>query len=363
MYNTTIYTAESDGSVSNAESNGLGEIAYTDYTFNAQTGTFYLTDPTGFTSLLPGMTWYSTDINGKTGSTTSTDKIYYFKLTSLDSSGDYVANRQTIVRNSSIGSCVAISRNGEIEITLQYGAKNTRNIAVPPLGRTVYTKYTAIGTNAFTLSNPTYLALLNDGDVYYSTESDGSSDGTVSQVIYENYIVLAGLQETYRSMYFAPLTNYKQLILKVNAPLPAFKAWAFITPQSTYTQQVQDESGNVYTETYYKGGNLLFGANSSTIPASIYMTAIHDPFERFEVVEEYGGSGTSISGYKYARYDEGTGYFECDEPVTDVEVGDIIFAPTSYNGSANGKALLQTTIRGKTSTSYTTKTETIIRKS
>lgn len=238
----------------------------------------------------------------------------------------------------------------------------------------VYLGYNINGTQ-FELTNPTTFGNIPLGGIYYSTNADSTSTGTTATEIYQNRLIKQGpLYIDYRLMTIAPTVdgyrtqiNGKQMTINISGTVPACEAWAFITPQYTATETVEDDEGQVSEQTYYEGGEVLLASNTplsagDTIPP-IYFTPIHDPFKRFEVVETHGGSGTTISGYKYARYDEGTGYFECDEPVTDAEVGDIIFAPTSYNGSANGKALLQTTIHGKTSTSYTTKTETIIRKS
>ena len=39
------------------------------------------------------------------------------------------------------------------------------------------------------------------------------------------------------------------------------KAWAIVTPQTTTTEQVEDEEGDVTTQTVTHGGDLLIGEN------------------------------------------------------------------------------------------------------
>lgn len=211
---------------------------------------------------------------------------------------------------------------------------------------------------------------------YYVQNSDWSTDSTTVTSAYE--CVSAGSSGAMRrTMTIVPvegeggyslIINDKQAILTVLGDIPECKAWAFITPQYTTTQTVEDDEGQVSEQTYYEGGEVLLASNTplsagDTIPL-IYFTAVHDPFKQFEVVETHGSTGTTGSAYKYARYDEGVKRFFCDESVDlqDLNVGDIVFYPSTYNGSDTGKALAQVTIQGKSGTSVTTKTEIIVKK-
>ena len=157
----------------------------------------------------------------------------------------------------------------------------------------------------------------------------------------------------------------KQMSINFYGVAPSHQAWALITPQYTTTQTVEDDEGNATEQTYYEGGEVLLASNTPiTTGYTVYFTAVHDPFKRFEIIDTHGSSSMTGSGYKYARYDEGVKRFFCNESVDlqDLNVGDIVFYPTSYNGSAVGKALAQVTILGKSATSVTAKVDIIINK-
>lgn len=242
----------------------------------------------------------------------------------------------------------------------------------------VYLDYIINGTQ-FELIEPTTFGNISLGQMFYSTNADSTSSGTTATEIYQNQLIKQGpLAIFYRLMTISPTVdgyraqiNGKQMTINITGTVPACKSWAFITPQYTTTQTVEDDEGNVSEQTYYEGGEVLLACNTplsagDTIPP-IYFTAVHDPFKRFEIVETHGGSSTTVSGYKYARYDELVDKFFVDDYLDEispanVEVGDIVFARASYQDSEMGKALAQVTVLSKTSTSITTKTEIIVKK-
>lgn len=237
----------------------------------------------------------------------------------------------------------------------------------------IYMGYTVLDTGLFQLTDPKTVADLKAGEYWYTQNADGTTTETTAKVIYRNQIIaplltLVNVWELTLSGGYRISANGKQMMISFVGDIPACEAWAFITPQYTTTQTVEDDEGNISEQTYYEGGEVLLASNTplsagDTIPP-IYFTAVHDPFKRFEIVETHGGSSTTVSGYKYARYDECVKKFFCDEQVTDAEaeVGDIFFYPTSYNGSETGKALAQVTIQGKAETLATIKVEIIVKK-
>lgn len=245
---------------------------------------------------------------------------------------------------------------------------------VPSADTIVYKDFYTDGEHII-LRNPVpYSSLPADSPGFFVQNRDWSTDSTVLTSAYE--CISAGSSGVMlRTMTIVPVEGEggyavqqtgKQVIVTVLGDIPACKSWAFITPQYTTTQTVEDDEGNISEQTYYEGGEVLLASNTplsagDKIPP-IYFTAVHDPFKRFEVVETHGSSSATVGGYKYARYDECVKKFFCDEQVTDAEVGDILFYPTSYNGSETGKALAQVTIQGKAGTLATIKVEIIVKK-
>lgn len=194
---------------------------------------------------------------------------------------------------------------GEYKLTSKYPSADT----------IVYKDYYTDQTHII-LRNPAPYSDINYNDVYYVQNSDYSTDSTVVTSAYE--CVAAGTNGALRrTMTIVPvegeggysvMRNGKQVIITVLGDIPACEAWAFITPQYTTTQTVEDDEGNVSQQTYYEGGEVLLACNTpitdgGTI-APIYFTAVHDPFAQFDITTQTIVAPSNIPlAYAYARYD------------------------------------------------------------
>lgn len=186
---------------------------------------------------------------------------------------------------------------------------------VPSADTIVYKDYYTVQTHII-LRNPAPYSDINYNDVYYVQHSDYSTDSTVVTSAYE--CVAAGSSGALRrTMTIVPvegeggysvMQNGKQVIITVLGDIPACEAWAFITPQYTTTQTVEDDEGNVSEQTYYEGGEVLLACNTPVADggtiAPIYFTAVHDPFAQFDSTTQTIVVPSNIPlAYAYARYD------------------------------------------------------------
>ena len=204
----------------------------------------------------------------------------------------------------------------------------------PPSADTIVYKDFYTDGEHIILRNPvTYSSLPADSPGFYVQNSDFSTDSTVVTSAYE--CISAGSSGVMlRTMTIVPVKGEggyavqqtgKQVIVTVLGDIPACKSWAFITPQYTTTQTVEDDEGHVSEQTYYEGGEVLLACNTplsagDTIPP-IYFTAVHDPFKRFEIDYNPGFTVSflqSTIGYAYQRYDELINKFILDNKTIDV---------------------------------------------
>lgn len=93
-------------------------------------------------------------------------------------------------------------------------------------------------------------------------------------------------------------TQSKRFYLKSSAFTKDCKCWAFITGQQTYTETVEDEEGNVITQTMYKGGDLLLACNGDfkagdTI-GQIWFTPRHDLYGREYWLQTFSDTSLTI---------------------------------------------------------------------
>ncbi len=271
--------------------------------------------------------------------------------------------------SSTVTGTFQVARTGAI--TNAEGNKNN--------GNTVYKNFT-LSNGMFVLTDPMPISDISVGGSFYTTDPSAAGGTDSASVIYE--IVIQSIDDSTGDFYgfrypisietsttpvIVVSSVGRQVCLAVQGAADC-QAYAFITPQYTTTQTAEDDEGNVVKQTYYEGGEVLIASNtalsaSDTI-SPIYFAPVHDPFKRFEIVETHGSPSMTGSAYKYARYDEGVKKFFCNESVDlqDLDIGDIVFYPTSYNGLETGKALAQVTIQGKSATSVTAKVDIIINK-
>lgn len=254
-------------------------------------------------------------------------------------------------------------------------------------GQNVYTDYLFnCKTGAFKLINPVPLDSISPGRTWYSTDIDGNTGAETGNQIYWfqlnnkdatsgdivasripiNAIANAGSAILIEKIVENNFTTNK---LKVDiitdiSSLPDHLSWAFVSPQYTQTETVEDDEGNIYEQTYSEGGDVYIGSNTPLKVDALYFTAIHDPFKQYEVIATNGGTLTTISGYKYARYDEGVGRFFVDTPIkqNELSVNDIVFNVSPYGDYPEGDTLTQSTVTAISENSITVSNEIIRRK-
>lgn len=198
---------------------------------------------------------------------------------------------------------------------------------------TVYLGYQINSNGQFELITPTTFENIELGDVYYSENADGTTTATTATQIYLNKLIKQGaFFVAYQLITTDPKTDgyimqttEKQMLLTVFGDVPACEAWAFITPQYTTTQTVEDDEGNVSKQPYYEGGEVLLACNTPLTAgqdvAPIYFTAVHDPFAQFDV--NYNPGLTVVFtqetyAYAYVRYDSLIKKFIVEDKTIDV---------------------------------------------
>ena len=198
---------------------------------------------------------------------------------------------------------------------------------------TVYLGYQINSNGQFELITPTTFENIELGDVYYSENADGTTTATTATQIYLNKLIKQGaFFVAYQLITTDPKTDgyimqttEKQMLLTVFGDVPACEAWAFITPQHTTTQTVEDDEGNVSKQPYYEGGEVLLACNTPLTAgqdvAPIYFTAVHDPFAQFDV--NYNPGLTVVFtqetyAYAYVRYDSLMKKFIVEDKTIDV---------------------------------------------
>lgn len=215
---------------------------------------------------------------------------------------------------------------------INIGERQVRQSTESP-SLTVYLGYQINSNGQFELITPTTFENIELGDVYYSENADGTTTATTATQIYLNKLIKQGaFYVAYQLITTDPQTDgyimqitEKQMILTVFGDIPACEAWAFITPQYTTTQKVEDDEGNVSEQTYYEGGEVLLACNTPVADggtiAPIYFTAVHDPFARFDV--NYNPGLTIVFtqetyAYAYVRYDSLIKKFIVEDKTIDV---------------------------------------------
>ena len=254
-------------------------------------------------------------------------------------------------------------------------------------GQNVYTDYLFnCKTGAFKLVSPVPLDSISPGRTWYSTDIDGNTGAETGNQIYwfqlnsknassgdiaASRIPITAIANTGSAIFIEKISEnglatdkLKMDIITDISGLPDYSSWAFISPQYTQTETVEDEEGNIYAQTYYDGGDVYIGANTPINGDALYFTAIHDPFKQYEVIATSGGTLTTISGYKYARYDEGVGRFFVDTPIkqNELSVNDIVFNVSPYGDYPEGDTLTQSTVTAISENSITVSNEIIRRK-
>lgn len=254
-------------------------------------------------------------------------------------------------------------------------------------GQNVYTDYLFnCKTGAFKLVSPVPLDSISPGRTWYSTDIDGNTGAETGNQIYwfqlnsknassgdivASRISITAIANTGSAIFIEKISEnglatdkLKMDIITDISGLPDYSSWAFISPQYTQTETVEDEEGNIYAQTYYDGGDVYIGANTPINGDALYFTAIHDPFKQYEVIATSGGTLATISGYKYARYDEGVGRFFVDTPIkqNELSVNDIVFNVSPYGDYPKGDTLTQSTVTAISENSITVSNEIIRRK-
>ena len=145
--------------------------------------------------------------------------------------------------------------------------------------------------------------------------------------------------------------NGKQLTITAGTVPSDCVAWAIITEQSQTSETVEDDEGNVTTQTIYNGGEVIVASNTpltagATFPA-LYLTAKHNPFTGGKLIL-YSAEITNFDDNVYTTvytgytFNEDTGIFTLTNPVNGntLVVGDIIYSLTNGTSGGGSAALI-----------------------